>query len=87
MQLTSPLLQLLAYLMVTSFSSVAEFLYLAYNGDREVSWSEACSYYGKFCGRAAASFAFHVIILLCFCALSPLSAYRYFSRFEAPSSP
>ncbi|XP_077243667.1 CASP-like protein 2D1 isoform X3 [Tasmannia lanceolata] len=43
--------QLLAYLMVTSGSAVAEILYLGYKGDRDVSWSEACSSYGKFCNK------------------------------------
>lgn len=43
--------QIVAYLMVTSGTAVFEILYLAYNGDREVVWSEALSSYGKFCYR------------------------------------
>ncbi|KAL9402527.1 hypothetical protein Peur_006376 [Populus x canadensis] len=41
--------QIVAYLMVTSGTAVFEILYLAYNGDREVVWSEALYSYGKFC--------------------------------------
>ena len=43
--------QIVAYLMVTSGTAVFKILYLAYNGDREVVWSEALSSYGKFCYR------------------------------------
>jgi len=43
--------QIVAYLMVTSGTAVFKILYLAYNGDGEVVWSEALSSYGKFCYR------------------------------------
>ncbi|KAJ7960782.1 CASP-like protein [Quillaja saponaria] len=39
--------QIVTYLMVTSGAAALEILYLVYNGDREVSWSETCSSYGK----------------------------------------
>ncbi|KAF5478925.1 hypothetical protein F2P56_005446 [Juglans regia] len=46
--------QTVAYLMVTSGAAVLEILYLAYNGDREVTRSEACSSYGRFCSKMTA---------------------------------
>ncbi|KAG1368334.1 CASP-like protein 2D1 [Cocos nucifera] len=77
--------QVMAYLMVTAGSAVAEVLYLAYEGDRDVSWSEVCSYYGMFCGKIKVSLALHFVALVCFVVLSLISAYRIFSKFEAPS--
>uniref|UniRef100_A0A1D1Z9Q8 CASP-like protein n=1 Tax=Anthurium amnicola TaxID=1678845 RepID=A0A1D1Z9Q8_9ARAE len=76
--------QVIAYLLVTSGSAVAEVLYLAYNGDRDVSWSEACDYYGKFCGKAKLSLIFHFLASGCFMALSLISAYRVFGNFGVP---
>ncbi|CAD5176640.1 CASP-like protein 2D1 [Musa acuminata AAA Group] len=77
--------QVVAYLMVTSGSAVAEVLYLAREGDRKASWSEACSYYGRFCDRTKVSLALHLAALLCFIALFLVSSYTVFSKFEAPS--
>ncbi|XP_020577555.1 CASP-like protein 2D1 [Phalaenopsis equestris] len=76
--------QLLAYLMVTSSSSAAELLYLAHEGDREVSWSEVCSYFGNFCSKGKASLVLHFLALLCFICLSLISAFRVFRNFEPP---
>ncbi|CAL9090443.1 unnamed protein product [Musa textilis] len=77
--------QVVAYLMVTSGAAVAEVLYLAHEGDRQTSWSEACSYYGRFCDRTKVSLALHSAALLCFIALFLVSSYTLFSKFEAPS--
>ncbi|XP_061364597.1 CASP-like protein 2D1, partial [Gastrolobium bilobum] len=49
--------QIAAYLMVTSVAATMEIYYLAYNGAKEDSWSEACSSYGRFCSK--------IVILLC----------------------
>ncbi|WOK99722.1 hypothetical protein Cni_G08434 [Canna indica] len=76
--------QFVAYLMVTSGSAVAEVLYLAHEGEKNASWSEACSYYGRFCGRTKVSLAPHLAALVCFIALVLVSAHRVFSKFEAP---
>ncbi|XWS09786.1 hypothetical protein CRYUN_Cryun39dG0019300 [Craigia yunnanensis] len=43
--------EIVAYLMVTSGAAVMEILYLAYNGDQKITWSEACRTYGKFCNK------------------------------------
>lgn len=78
--------QAAAYLLVTSGSAAAEVLYLAREGDREVSWSEVCSYFGRFCGRATVSVALHAAALLCFVALALISAFRVFSKCAAPGA-
>ncbi|PIN20503.1 hypothetical protein CDL12_06808 [Handroanthus impetiginosus] len=79
--------QVLAYLMVTSMAAQVEFLYLAYNGDQEISWSQACSTYGKFCNRLKLALALHVIAVCCFLMFAVISAYRVFRRFEPPYVP
>ncbi|CAM8951833.1 hypothetical protein QQ045_017295 [Rhodiola kirilowii] len=76
--------QLVAYLMVTSTAAVAEILYLSYNGDKEVTWSEACSSYGKFCSRLKLALVFHGLVLCFFFVLAVMSAFRAFSVYEAP---
>ncbi|KAJ3674861.1 hypothetical protein LUZ60_005477 [Juncus effusus] len=77
--------QVMTYLMITSGSAVTEILYLSEKGDREVSWSEVCSYFGFFCNKTKISLALHVIALLCFIILSLISAFKLFSKFEAPN--
>ncbi|KAE9458248.1 hypothetical protein C3L33_09849, partial [Rhododendron williamsianum] len=76
--------QVVAYLLVTSGAAVMEILYLAYKGDRIVSWSEACSSYGSFCSRLIVALVLHALALCCFFVLAVISAYRVFSMFEPP---
>ena len=70
--------------MVTSGAAVLEILYLAYKGDRGVTWSEACASYGKFCSRLNLALALHALALSCFLLLALISAYRVFSMFHPP---
>ncbi|KAM2252985.1 hypothetical protein COP2_007598 [Malus domestica] len=77
--------QIVAYLMVTSWAAVMEILSLAYKGDKTVSWSEACTSYGKFCSRMKVALVLHALALCCFLVLAVISAYRVFSMFEPPS--
>lgn len=70
--------------MVTSMAALVEFLYLAYDGDRVVSWSEACVSYGKFCNRLKIALILHAIAVCCFLILAVISAYRVFRRFDPP---
>ncbi|XP_030478740.1 CASP-like protein 2D1 [Cannabis sativa] len=79
--------QIAAYLMVTSGAAVLEIVYLSYNGDKEVSWSEACNSYGRFCHRLKLALVLHAIALCCFLVLALISAYRAFRMFEPPSLP
>lgn len=76
-----------AYLLVTSASAAAELLQLARRGDREVSWGEVCSYFGRFCGKATLSLALHAAALACFVALSLVSAFRVFSSSSSSCHP
>ena len=61
-----------------------EILYLAYNGDQEITWSEACRTYGKFCNKMKVALILHALVLGCFIVLAVISAYRVFSLFEPP---
>ncbi|KAI4388191.1 hypothetical protein MLD38_000544 [Melastoma candidum] len=79
--------QIVAYLMVISTAAVTNFLYLAYHGDRDVTWSEACSSYTAFCDRTRLALVLHFISLFCFFTLAVISAYRTFSDFNPPYVP
>ncbi|XP_022984776.1 CASP-like protein 2D1 [Cucurbita maxima] len=76
--------QIVAYLMVTSVAAVGEILYLAYYGDREVSWSEAYSTYGKFCDKMKMALVFQALGFGCFFVVAVVSAFRAFSIFDPP---
>ena len=62
-----------------------EILYLAEKGNQEVSWSEVCSYFGSFCKKTKVSLGLHFVAFVCFIVLSLISAFRLFSKFDAPS--
>ncbi|XP_024976953.1 CASP-like protein 2D1 [Cynara cardunculus var. scolymus] len=79
--------QVVAYMMVACGGSIGEIVYLAYNGNPKVTWSEACSSYGRFCGKLNLILVLHFIALLCFLVLSLISAFRVFTRFEPPLAP
>ncbi|XP_059662475.1 CASP-like protein 2D1 [Cornus florida] len=79
--------QVVAYLMVTSVAAVGEILYLAYNGDQKVTWSEACTSYGRFCSRLKLALAVHAVALCCFFVIAGFSAFRFFTKFEPPLPP
>ncbi|CAL4970599.1 unnamed protein product [Urochloa decumbens] len=83
----------LASILLSPFKSFAQYDWLilvldqlARHGDRDVSWGEVCSYFGRFCGKATVSLALHAAALACFVALSLLSAFRVFSRCGHPHS-
>jgi len=78
-------LQVVAYLMVTSIAATMEIYYLAYNGAKEDSWSQACSSYGKFCSKVKLALILHMITFGCFFVLAIISAFRAFSVFDPPS--
>nr|AFK41884.1 unknown [Lotus japonicus] len=76
--------QIVAYLLVTSVAASMEIHYLAYNGAKEDSWSEACSIYGRFCSKVKLAFILQMITFLCFIILAVISAFRAFSLFDPP---
>ncbi|XP_074310908.1 CASP-like protein 2D1 [Silene latifolia] len=78
--------QVMAYLMVTSGAAGAEMWYLAYKGDVQVSWSEACTAYGMFCNKLKLAFILHFLAMFCFFVLALISAFRAFSMFDPPLS-
>jgi uncharacterized protein (TIGR01569 family) len=79
--------QVFTYLILSAGAASAELLYLAYNGDEEVTWSEACGEFGGFCGQARTSVAITFAAVLCYSILSLVSSYRLFSAYEAPDQP
>ncbi|KAM0010891.1 putative casparian strip membrane protein [Helianthus debilis subsp. tardiflorus] len=78
--------QVVAYLMVACVGSMGDILYLVYNGNQKVTWSEACSSYGRFCARLNLILVLHFIATICFFALSLISSFRVFTRFGPPLS-
>ncbi|XP_075488701.1 CASP-like protein 2A1 [Primulina tabacum] len=76
--------QLLTYIILAAGAISTEVVYLAYKGDTAITWSETCSSFGGFCRKATASIAITFIVTLCYAGLSLISAYRLFSKFEAP---
>jgi len=79
-------LQVFTYLILAAGAAAAELLYLAYNGDKEVTWSEACGVFGSFCRQARTSVGITFGSVVCFILLSVISSYRLFSTYEAPPS-
>lgn len=77
--------QAFTYLMLGAGAVATEVLYLAYKGDEQITWSELCPYYGRFCNKVAASLVISFLALLCFILLSLISAYRVFSKYDPPS--
>jgi len=78
--------QVFTYLILAAGAAAAELLYLAYNGDKEVTWSEACGVFGSFCRQARTSVGITFGSVVCFILLSVISSYRLFSTYEAPPS-
>ncbi|XP_062186287.1 CASP-like protein 2A1 [Phragmites australis] len=76
--------QVFTYLILAAGAASAELLYLAYHGDKEVTWSEACGAFGSFCRQARTSVAITFGSVLCYILLSLISSYRLFSAYEAP---
>ncbi|KAH7859710.1 hypothetical protein Vadar_004597 [Vaccinium darrowii] len=76
--------QFLTYIILGAGAVSTEVVYLAYKGDQAVTWSEACDSFGGFCRRAVASIAITFAVVLCYAALSLISSYRLFSKYDAP---
>lgn len=78
--------QLLTYIILGAGAVSTEVVYLAYKGDKQVTWSAACGSFSGFCNKATASVTLTFIVMACYAALSLISSYRLFSRFDPPSS-
>lgn len=78
--------QLLTYIILAAGAVSTEVVYLAYKGDTAITWSAACGTYGGFCHKATTSVAITFAVMLCYAALSLISSYRLFSRFDPPTT-
>ncbi|KAK9674277.1 hypothetical protein RND81_12G223000 [Saponaria officinalis] len=77
--------QVLTYMIIAAGAVSTEVVYLAYKGDEAITWSEACSSFGVFCHKATASVIITFVVVICYAALSLISSYRLFSRFDPPT--
>ncbi|XP_010254228.1 PREDICTED: CASP-like protein 2A1 [Nelumbo nucifera] len=76
--------QVMTYVILAAGTVSAEVLYLAYKGDDEITWSQACGTFGGFCRKATASVATTYVAVACYAGLSLISSYRLFSSYDAP---
>ncbi|KAL5550095.1 hypothetical protein UlMin_000271 [Ulmus minor] len=76
--------QIMTYLVLAAGAASTEVVYLAYKGDTAVTWSAACSSFGRFCHKATASVATTFAVVVCYAVLSLISSYKLFSNFDAP---
>ncbi|CAI0440783.1 unnamed protein product [Linum tenue] len=76
--------QVFTYLILAAAAVSAEVLYLADKGDLDITWSAVCGSFGVFCHKAMASLVLTFVVVLFFIAISLVSSYKLFSRFDAP---
>ncbi|XP_022142751.1 CASP-like protein 2A1 [Momordica charantia] len=76
--------QLLTYITLAAGTVSTEVLYLAYNGDTEITWSSACGSFSKFCSKATTSVIITFVVVAFYAFISILSSYKLFSRYGAP---
>lgn len=76
--------QVLTYMILAAGSASTEVLYLAYKGDKAITWSEACESYSGFCHRAKASVTITFGAVACYVLLTLMSSYRLFSTYDSP---
>ncbi|KAI7737080.1 hypothetical protein M8C21_027310 [Ambrosia artemisiifolia] len=76
--------QVSTYLILAAGAVATELVFLAYKGDEQVTWSEACGTYGHFCRQATTSIIITFLVVVCYVLLSLISSYRLFSKYDAP---
>ncbi|GLJ39779.1 hypothetical protein SUGI_0813070 [Cryptomeria japonica] len=76
--------QILTYIILGAGAVATELVYLAKNGDEEVTWEEFCSTYEKFCNRALVSVIITFVTVLVLIAISITSSYKLFSKYDPP---
>ncbi|KAL0406683.1 UNVERIFIED_CONTAM: CASP-like protein 2A1 [Sesamum latifolium] len=76
--------QLLTYIILAAGAISTEVVYLAYKGDASITWSRTCGSFEGFCRKATTSIAITFVVTLCYAALSLISSYRLFSKYDAP---
>ncbi|KAL0908453.1 hypothetical protein M5K25_022949 [Dendrobium thyrsiflorum] len=78
--------QVVTYAILAAGAAAAEIVYLAYEGDEQVTWSRVCGLFGGFCRKATASVGITFGAVACYVLLSLISSYRLFSAYHAPVS-
>lgn len=78
--------QVVTYSILAAGASAAEVVYLAYEGDIEVTWSKTCGVYSGFCRKAAAAVGVTFGAVICYAVISLISSYRLFSAYRPPIS-
>ncbi|KAH0451610.1 hypothetical protein IEQ34_018909 [Dendrobium chrysotoxum] len=78
--------KVVTYAILAAGAAAAEIVYLAYEGDEQVTWSRVCGVFGGFCGKAKASVGITFGAVACYVLLSLISSYRLFSAYPAPVS-
>ncbi|KAE8681147.1 CASP-like protein F16 [Hibiscus syriacus] len=76
--------QILTYVILAAAAVSSEVLYLANKGDSAITWSAACGSFAGFCHKATTSVIITFVTVLCYAALSLVSSYRLFTKFDAP---
>ncbi len=76
--------QVLTYIILAAGAVSSEVVYLAYNGDDAVTWSDACGTFGSFCRKTAAAISVTFVTVLFYVVLSLISSYKLFSKYDAP---
>ncbi|KAJ8900685.1 hypothetical protein K2173_025496 [Erythroxylum novogranatense] len=76
--------QVLTYVILGAGTVSAEVLYLANKGDTDITWSKACGSFGEFCHKATTSVVVTFAAVACYMAVSLVSSYKLFSRYDAP---
>ncbi|KAI7737980.1 hypothetical protein M8C21_022826 [Ambrosia artemisiifolia] len=76
--------QVSTYLILAAGAVATELVFLAYKGDEQVTWSEACGTYGHFCRQETTSIIITFLVVVCYVLLSLISSYRLFSKYDAP---
>ncbi|XP_021288146.1 CASP-like protein F16 [Herrania umbratica] len=76
--------QILTYIILAAGAVSTEVLYLTNKGDAAVTWSAACGTFASFCHKATTSIIITFVVVACYAALSLISSYRLFSKYDAP---
>ncbi|KAL8148672.1 CASP-like protein F16 [Apium graveolens] len=76
--------QVFTYVILGAWAVSTEVMYLAYMGNAKITWSSACGSFGIFCHKATAALALTFGVVICYAALSLVSSYRLFSKYDAP---
>ncbi|KAK4804949.1 hypothetical protein SAY86_004766 [Trapa natans] len=76
--------QIFTYAVLAAGAVSTAILFVAYKGDKSVTWSEACSTFDSFCRRTTTSAALSLAAAALYGFLSILSSYKVFSRFDPP---